>query len=203
MKILVGKIVLIVCLMLAPTLSLALDSITPVSDKGEKAPALLAQVVAPVAIVPSKIGSVDLPYLVLESEFGKLIKIRLIEIKDKTEAKILIEKKKLDTLKKDIEAKFPSYTPKQRDAKSKEFQKRVGVFQKLVRDSEESLTKNQQGETSKILALVEKTISDYGKANDFAIIVIKKDILYIGSGIEAQDLTSIILKAVNDVWSKN
>ncbi len=122
--------------------------------------------------------------------------------KSTLEAKIVAERKKLDTLKVSIESKLAKYSPKQREAKSLEFQKRVEAFQALVRDSEESLMKEQESETNKIIALIEKTVSEYGKANDFAVIGIKKDVLYVNSGVDAQDLTSIILKAVNDAWKK-
>jgi Skp family chaperone for outer membrane proteins len=118
------------------------------------------------------------------------------------EAKILAEKRKLDSLKESIESRLATYTPKQRETKSKEFQKKVETFQKLVRETEESFMKEQEGETNKIFALIEKTVSEYGKANNAAIIVMKKDIMFVGGGTEVQDLTGIILKAVNDAWKK-
>lgn len=175
------------------------DAAMPGPVKDDK---VAVQSVTPVTAKPSKIGSIDLSYIGMESEYGKSVKNLLTEKKNKAEAKILAERKKLDNYKSSIELKLSTYTPKQREAKSKEFQKKVEAFQKLVRDSEEIFMHEQNSETSKIFTLIDKTVSDYGKANDFAIIVAKKDVLYAANGIETQDLTSIILKAVNDSWNK-
>lgn len=199
MKRLVYQIMLVTCLILVPTMVMAFDTAEPVPAKEEK---VSVQPVPPLAAKPTKIGSIDLSYIGMESDYGKSVKTQLTEKKGKAEAKILAEKKKLDSLKETIESKLPTYTPKQRETKSKEFQKKVETFQKLVRELEESLMKEQESETSKLFSLIEKTVSDFGKSNDFSIIVSKKDILYVDSGIEAQDLTSIILKAVNVAWKK-
>jgi outer membrane protein len=167
------------------------------------APAVIAVTVPTSAAKVTKIGTIDLTYIGKESEPGKTVQARLIEKKDKLEAKIKAEKKRLDTTKESIEAKLATLTAKQREAKGKEFQKKVEAFQKLVRDSEESFVKEQEDETGKIILLIEKVVSDYGKANEFAAIVIKKDMLYADSSNEPLDLTSIILKAVNDAWKKS
>lgn len=178
---------------------MAVDTTVTVPAKDENSS---AQPVPQVVAKPSKIGSIDVSYIGIESEYGKSVKAQLNEKKGKIEAKILAEKKKLDKLKESIESNLPTYTPKQRETKSKEFQKKVETFQKLLRDSEESFMKEQGTETKNVISQIEKAVSDYGKANDFAIIVVKKDILYVDGGVDAQDLTSIILKAVNDAWKK-
>lgn len=188
-------------LLLVSGLALAAEVTSP---PAAAAPAVAAVVAAPTAAAKvTKIGTIDLTYIGKESEPGKAVQARLIEKKDKLEAKIKGEKKRLDSAKESIEAKLATLTAKQREAKAKEFQKKVEVFQKLVRDSEDSFVKEQEDETGKIILLIEKAVSDYGKANDFAAIVIKKDILYVDSANEPHDLTSIILKAVNDVWRKS
>lgn len=199
MKHSVIKAVLTACLIVTPVTGMATDTVAPPPVNAEKTS---GQTTVPVVAKLSKIGSFDISYIGRESDFSKSVKAQLNEKKVKFEAKITAEKKKLDALKESIESKLPSYTPKQREAKSKDFQKKVEAFQNLVRESEESFMKEQDGETGKIFSLIEKTVSDYGKSNDYALIAIKKDILYIGNGIEAEDLTSIILKAVNDSWKK-
>jgi Skp family chaperone for outer membrane proteins len=183
--------------MFVPAIVLAAADVLPAATKEENIP---SQPQVPTVTKPSKIGALDVSYIGMESDFGKAIKARLTEKKAKVEESLRGEKKKLDTLKDSIESKASTYTAKQREAKSKDFQKKVEAFQKLVRESEESLMKEQGSETSKIFSLIEKTVTDYGKANDFAMIVVKNDILYTGNEIEPQDLTSIILKGVNDAW---
>lgn len=199
MKRLVAKILLSSLALLIPGMVMAAEAETPAAAKEDK---VAVSAVTSAVVKPSGIGYVDLSYIGMESEFGKSIKVLLNVQKGKAEAKILAEKKKLDTLKESIETKLPTYTPKQREAKSKEFQKKVEAFQKMARESEESFMKEQDVETGKIFSLIEKSVSDYAKANSFAIIVNKKDFHYVDSGIETQDLTSIILKAVDDAWKK-
>ncbi len=193
----VNSIILAACLILSPALGMAADETTPVPVSEVKT---AVQAAAPAAAKPTKIGSIDLSYVGVESEFGKSAKTQLSEMKNKLQEKVLGEEKKLDTLKKSIESKLPTYTPKQREAKTKEFQSKVEAFQKLARESEEAFMKEQGDATGKIFSLIEKAVIDYGKANNFAIIVSKKDIIYSDSNNESQDLTSIILKAVNDAW---
>lgn len=197
MKHSINSIILAACLILSPALTMAADAPTPVPVSEVKA---AVQATTPATAKSTKIGSIDLNYIGVESELGTSVKTQLTEMKSKLQAKVLGEEKKLDTLKKSIESKLPTYTPKQREAKSKEFQSKVEAFQKLARESEEAFMKEQGDATKKIFSLIEKTVIDYGKANNFAIIVSKKDILYSDSNNEAQDLTSIILKAVNDSW---
>lgn len=199
MKRLVAKITLSAFTLLIPVMAIAAETDATVAAKEEKVAVLS---VTPALAKPSKIGYIDLSYIGMESEFGKSIKVLLNEQKGKAEGRILAEKKKLDTLKDSIESKLPTYTPKQREAKSKEFQKKVEAFQKMARESEESFMKEQDIETGKIFTLIEKSVSDYAKSNDFAIIVNKKDFHYVDRGIETHDLTSIILKAVDDAWKK-
>ena len=205
MKRLVNNIMLVACLILVPTMVMAADTSASVPVPAP-APAkeikVSTQTVPPDVAKSFRTGSIDVSYIGMESEYGKSLKAQLTEKRGKVGAKILTEKKKLDTLKESIESKLPTYTPKQREAKSKEFQKKVVTFQKFVRESEESFMKEQESETNKIYSLIEKTVADYGKANGFAIIVVKRDLLYLDSGIKSEDLTGVILKAINDTWKK-
>ena len=99
----------------------------------------------------------------MESEYGKAIKAQLTEKKNKIEAKFQADKKRLETLKESIQAKLSTYTPKQREEKTREFQKKYEALQKYARESEESLMKEQESETTKLLSLFEKLIADYGQ----------------------------------------
>lgn len=201
MRHLVKRFTIAAAVMMLPTIVVAADPPTAAPQIAASTPAPATTTAVAVA-KPSKIGAIDLAYIGKESELGKSLKKELTDKKEKLEAKIVAERKKLDALKDSIEAKLPTFTPKQREAKAKEFQKKVDVFQKLMRDSEESFMKVQENETNKMFLLIEKTVADYGKAHDFAIIAIKKDILYEATGNDTQDLTSVILTAVNDAWKK-
>ena len=100
------------------------------------------------------------------------------------------------------DAKFAKMTPQQREAKSKEFQKKVEEFQKFARTSEEELLVLQDKETRMLYEAIEQSAVAHGKANGFDAIVVKKEMLYVGSLVNAQDVTDDLIKALNQTAQK-
>jgi outer membrane protein len=88
-------------------------------------------------------------------------------------------------------------TPQQRDAKSKEFQKKLEEFQKLAQASEEELLALREKETRALYESIEQAAVEHGKANAFAAIVVKKELLYVGSSVDVQDVTDPLIKSLN------
>jgi len=174
-----------------------------------KSPSLLpvpAQtVIAPVqktADVPAaqqgmRLGHVDLSRINSESEAGKSLQAKLMEKKGKLQTQIDTKRKQLDKLKAAIEAKIQSLTPQQREAKAKEFQKKVEEFQKVAQNSEKEMQDLQQELVKNLYDKIERVCTEYGKANGFALIVIKRDLLYLSSGVEVQDVTDSIIKLID------
>lgn len=195
-----------------PTLAHAADSVPVVEPKGAAAtieapapqttPAPLQTTAAPAALRSPKLGYVDITRIGGDSERGKALKALLTTRKDALQKKIDGRKKQIEKLKASIEAKLQSMTPQQREAKSKEFQKKLEEFQKFVRSSEEELYKLQEKETTALFADVERIAADYGKANDYAAIVVKKELLYVGNAVDAQDVTDALIKALNASGAK-
>jgi outer membrane protein len=195
------KTALIACLVALSALAFAAD------NAPEKKPAEPpAAAVAPstetaqkpaTTMQPTRIGSVDITRIAAESERGKALKELLTAKKDKLQGKIDGKKKQVEKLKASIEAKLASMTPQQREAKSKEFQKKLEELQKFARTSEEELFSLQDKESKALYEAVEKAATTYGKANGFAAIVIKKELLYVGSSVEAQDVTDALITALN------
>lgn len=202
----VFKSILIACFVLLPVLGFAADDAPAkkADPPPATAPALPAtapqKAVTPVQ--PTRIGSVDMSRIFTESERGKAFKALLTAKKDKLQGRIDSRKKQVEKLKTSIEAKIASMTPQQREAKSKEFQKKVEELQKLARTSEEELFTLQDKESKAFYEAVEKAAVAYGTANGFAAIVIKKELLYVGSSVEAQDVTDALTKAVNLDYQK-
>lgn len=149
-------------------------------------------------IKPVKIGYVDISKIGMESDYGKAVKERLLKKKKELEEKVIAKRKGLEKHKKGIEAKLPVMTPKQREAESKKFQKKVEELQKLAEKSEEEFAKYQELETETAYKLIEQIVSDYGKSSGLALIMVKKELLYLDSGVEPQDLTGFIMKKVNE-----
>lgn len=194
-----------------PTLAHAADGTSVVEPKGATATIEAAAPQTPAApsnpaaaaVLPSpKLGYVDIARIGADSERGKALKSLLTARKDALQKKIDGRKKQIEKLKTSIESKLSSMTPQQREAKSKEFQKKLEDFQKFVRSSEEELYTLQEKETTALFADVEKTAVDYGKANDFAVIVVKKELLYVGNAVDAQDVTDALIKALNAAGAK-
>jgi outer membrane protein len=200
------KRVLIACLFALPSLVFAADKpveVKPATSLQTIVSAPSEALLKPVAAVQTtRIGYVDIVRIGTESERGKALKTLLTTSKDKLQEKINGKKKQLEKLQKSIEAKIASMTPKQREAKSKEFQKKVEEFQKVARSSEEELFALQDKETKALYEAIEQAAIVHGKANGFAAIVVKKELLYIGSSVDAQNVTDDLIKALNQADQK-
>lgn len=206
------KKLLIAMIIALPTLSGAAES-SPAAETQNPlpvppavtAPALPA-IAKPVEAAPirqsPKLGHVDIVRIGSESDRGKALKTLLSSKKDSLQNKIDGKKKQIEKLKNSIEAKLPSMTPQQREAKSKEFQKKLEDFQKLARSSEEEFYELQEKETKALYEEIEKAADAYGKSNNFAVIVVKKELLYIGDAVDTQDITDALIKSLNASGAK-
>jgi outer membrane protein len=147
---------------------------------------------------PMRLGHVDLMRINSESEFGKAGLKQLESRKKKLQAQIESKRKQLEKMRSDIEAKIKSLTPVQREAKAKEFQKKVEEFQKFGQNSENELQTLQQELGSALFDKIERACVEYGKSNGLALIVIKRELLYLDSAVEAVDVTDAVVKMLNE-----
>lgn len=145
----------------------------------------------------ARIGYVDITRIGTESERGKVLKSLLTTRKDTLQAQIVAKKKQMEKLQTAIEAKIAKMTPQQRKAKSKEFQKKVEELQKFAQTAEEEFLALQDKESRKFFDAIEQAAMTLGKTNGYAAIVVKKELLYIGSSVDAQDVTDALIKALN------
>jgi outer membrane protein len=150
----------------------------------------------------TRIGFVDTPRIFNETVRGKAVAAKLTGMKDKMQARVDAKRKQLDKLRASFEAKLPTFSQEQREAKGKEFQKKVEELQKLGRKLEEELNITQENETKGLYDATEQAAVAYGKANSFAVIVVKKELLYVGDSIDAQDVTDALIKAMNEAARK-
>lgn len=152
---------------------------------------------APATAASFTVGSVEMAKLISDSAYGTSIQARVKEKQAKLQSQIEAKRKQLDKLKSSAEAKLATMTPQQREAKSKEFQKKVEEFQKFGRSAEDELLKFQEEQQRLFIDAVEKACSEYGKAAGLAMIVVKKEMLYLGSGVEARDVTAAVIKQLD------
>jgi len=150
----------------------------------------------------TRIGSVDLARIGAETVQGKAIEAKLKGMKDKLQGRVDAKRKQLDKLRSSLEAKLPTFTPAQREAKTKEFQKKVEEFQKFGKQLEEELYTTQEKESKELYDATEQAAAAYGKANGFAVVVIKKELLYVGNNIDARDITDELIKALDEAARK-
>jgi len=189
----------LICVFLPVSLYAAEGTPATPAATAEKPPVVALQPLqTATATKPFKIGYIDITKIGLESEYGKSVKEGLLKRKKELEEKVLAKRKQLDKYKQSVETKLPTLSPKQRETESKKFQKKVEELQKLAQNSEEEFMKLQESETAAVYGAIEKSVSDYGKTSDLSLIMVKKELLYLGSGVEPQDLTETILKKVDE-----
>jgi outer membrane protein len=148
-------------------------------------------------------GLVDMPRILNETARGKAVEAKFKGMKDKLQDRVDAKRKQLDKLRASFEAMLPTLSQEQRETKAKEFQKKVEEFQKFGKKLEEELYTTQEKETKGLYDATEKAAVAYGKANNFAVIVIKKELLYVGDDIDAQDVTGVLIKAMDEAARKN
>jgi outer membrane protein len=195
------KSILIACLIALPSFTFAADNpvaATPVVPPPVTVSAPVeALATSAAASQNARIGYVDIARIGSDSERGKTVKALLTAKKDALQGKADGKKKQLEKFKTAIEGKIATMTPAQREAKSKEFQKKLEEFQKFARASEEEFYLLQEKETKALYEVIEQAAVAHGKASGFAAIVIKKELLYVGASVDAKDVTDDLIKALN------
>lgn len=144
-----------------------------------------------------RIGYVEMARFGEESSGGKAARERVKKKGDTLRSQIAAKQKQLEKLKNAFESKLPTLSPKEREAKAKEFEKKVEGYRKFVQNAEKELQSLEEELSRKLYREIEEAAASYGKANGFAAIVVKRELLYVGSGVEGKDVTEEILKLVN------
>jgi outer membrane protein len=161
----------------------------------------------PRAVIPAtaptaKIGYVAMLRISQESTMGKSAKARFKEKAEKAEAQVAAREKQLEKQKKALEEKLPTLPPKERAARAKEFEKKVEEYRKLVQGLDKELKPLQEDLTRALYKQIEQAAVAYGKANGFAAILEKQELLYLDSGVDAQDVTDAVLKLMEEKGGK-
>lgn len=193
------KILLALLISAIPTLAAAVEP--PVADKP------VAPVVAAAPLTAGseatkprqtlRLGYVDIGRINTESNLGKASLAQGKEKQQQFQTQLEAKGKQLEKQKKALEAKLPSLTPPQRETKAREFQKKVEEFQKFGQGAERELLALQQSLAKALYEAIEQAAIGYGKANGLSLVVIKRELLYLADGVDAQDVTEGILKSMN------
>ncbi len=202
------------CVLLASVSFAMADAPAVPPVAGKPSPSLLKSM-PPLAVNPApkqapadkaaqvvRIGYADMARISSESELGKSSHAQVKQRQKKLEGQIIARRKQLDRQKKNLEAKMPEYTPQQREAKAKGFQKRVEAFQKFAMSAEKELQQLQERLSKALYESIETAAVEYGRANSLALVVVKRDLLYLASGVDAQDVSAGIVKLMDEKTAK-
>jgi outer membrane protein len=132
-----------------------------------------------------------------ESDAGKVAKAHFEAKADRHKAQIDTKQKLLEKQKATLEAKLPTYTPEQRTAKIKEYEKKVNELKKMLEKADKEMRPMQEELTKELYGKIEAAAQAYGAANGFSIILEKRELLYLGKGIDAEDVTAILISELN------
>lgn len=145
-----------------------------------------------------RLGYVDIARLNQESKAGKAAQEQAKEKQKKLQAQIETRRKQLDKQRTALEGKFATLSAAQRETKAKEFQKKVEEFQKYGMNAEKELQTLQDKLLSDLSHAFEEAAAEYGKANGLALVIVKRELLYLSSSVDAKDVTDGILALLNE-----
>jgi outer membrane protein len=145
----------------------------------------------------TKLGQVDVARVASESETAKTGQAQLGELKKKLQGQIETKRKQLEKQKVALEEKLKMSTPQQREAKAKEFQKKVEEFQKFGMNAEKELQAKSEEFSEKLFKAIEQASAELGKAKDLALVVIKRELLFLNNGVDTQDVTEDVIRKID------
>ncbi len=144
-----------------------------------------------------KVGYVDILKIAEQSDAGKVAKAHFEANADRHKSQIETKQKLIEKQKATLEAKLPTYSPEQRAAKIKDYEKKVDELRKMLQKADKEMKPLQEELFREIHAKIEKASRNFGEANGFTVILQKGELLYLGSGVDAQDVTAEIIAEVN------
>lgn len=194
---------LLALLLAAPAVSIAAEM------QPAKMPA--AAVPAPVSVSPAeqknpevssaehpvKIGYVDLTRLGSETEAGKAAREKVRKKSERLENQVTTRQRQLEKQKAALQVKLPSLPAKEQEARAREFEKKVDDHRKYLQSVEKEMKGYENEVSRQLFQDIEEAAAAFGKANGYAAIVVKRELLFVGSDVEGEDVTSAVLKLMN------
>ena len=192
--------IIAVTTLFSPCLSFAATDSSPATTPSVSAsPAVPAEKATPSGSTETRfrVGYVDMRKIAAESDAGKVAKAHFEAKADRHKAQIDTKQKLLEKQKATLEAKLPTYTPEQRTAKIKEYEKKVNELKKMLEKADKEMRPMQEELTKELYGKIEAAAQAYGAANGFSIIIEKRELLYLGKGIDAEDVTAVLIAELN------
>jgi outer membrane protein len=143
---------------------------------------------------PVKIGFVDLQEVISKSAEGQQAKDVIQKKADELKVKADQMKVALDAALEDFKQKADLLTADARRTKQDELEKQQVDYDRFVKDSRDTLAKDEERALKGILQEVGKVVVEYGQKNGFTVILEAGNILY---GADNINLTDEIVKLYN------
>ena len=192
--------VLLICAL--PMISVAAETTPTDGDQNTAPPAKPLPSETSSSQQSLRLGYVDVSRLNQESAAGKAAQAQAKEKQKKLQSQLETRRKQLEKQKAALEGKFATLSPAQRDSKAKEFQKKVEEFQKFGLNAEKELQELQEKLLEDLFKSFEEAAAEYGKANGLALVIVKRELLYLSNAVDAQDVTDGILTLLNEKAAK-
>ncbi len=150
-----------------------------------------------------KLGTVDLPRIVRESEAGKKGAADLKKLYEKYQTEIRAKEGRLDKLQKALVEKGKDLPPAKRSAREKDLQKKFQEYQEFAKNAQEDIAKKESELLKPIMENLEKLVKDYGRANGYTAIAVKGGLAYNDGKYEVKDLSDDILRQFDAPGNKS
>jgi len=144
-----------------------------------------------------KIGYADLVKIAEKSDVGKVAKTHFEAKADRLKTQLETKQRLLEKQKAALEAKLPTYSPEQRTAKIKEYERKVEELRKMLIKADQELKPMQEELIKDIYGKIEKVAREYGAQKGYSVLLEKRELLYLGNNVEAEDVTDDLLKELN------
>lgn len=143
-----------------------------------------------------KFGYVDMRKVMTESKQGKKARAELEKLVKSKTAEIDKQEKTLKDMQESFEKDKLILKPEQIQAKQKEFQEKLGVYQKLKAESQRELQQKDQEFSRKTLGEIQKVVAEIAKEKNLTLVfdAHERPVIYSAPG---PDLTDEVLKKYN------
>lgn len=165
-------------------------------------PSITAAPATPATTAAVKLGVVDINRISAESTLGKAAQTKIKEQQARLQKQVDAKKRQLEKLKTDIERQLPTLNPAQREAKAREFQKKVEELQKFGINAEKGLLETQERLTKELLTSIEQAAAAIGKDKGLAAVVVKREMFYLGANVEPVEISEDIVRLLNAASKK-
>lgn len=149
----------------------------------------------------AKIGYFDIGQAIATSDAGKAASSQLQAKLGKFQEQATAKQKDLTALKDELEKQGMALNESSKAAKLKEYQQKQRDLERFIKDSDEELKKSEAELINKIQTDIVKQVRDYGKKNNFTLIVEAREAgaIYADKSI---DITEAVIKELNAAFNK-